>query len=60
MITLRYAAFLLATITLGCLACIPNSPATVILAGFFLICFGVVAWTCREPRRTDAHDRTTP
>lgn len=52
MIVLRYAAFMLAAITLGCLTSIPNSPATVILAGFFLTCFGVLCWTCREPRRT--------
>ena len=46
MIALRYAAFLLATISLVCLWFTPNSPATVILAGFFLICFAVVCWTC--------------
>lgn len=51
MIAIRYAAFLLSAITLGCLWCIPNSPATVILAGFFLICFGVVCWTCRTNRK---------
>lgn len=53
MIALRYAAFMLGAIVLGCLTCIPNSPATVILAGFFAICFAVLCWTCREPRRTN-------
>lgn len=48
MTTIRYAASLLAAITLWCLSQTPNSPATVILAGFFLALFGVVAWTCRE------------
>lgn len=54
MTTIRYASFCLAALTLGCLTSIPNSPATVILAGFFLTCFGVCAWTCREPRRPHA------
>lgn len=59
MIPLRYAAFILAALTLGCLTVTPNSPATVILAGLFLTLFAVVAWTCRdttkhEIRRHDA------
>lgn len=53
MTTLRYAAFLLAALSLGCITFTPNSPATIILAGLFICFFTVVVWTCREtkPRR---------
>lgn len=56
--TLRYAASLLAAIALWCLSQTPNSPATIILAGFFILCFGVVCMTCRE--HTDHEIRRQP
>lgn len=53
MITIRYAAFMLAATCLIALANTPNSPATIWLTGFFAICFGIVCFTCRQtkPRR---------
>lgn len=51
MMTIRYAAFMLAAICLIALATTPNSPATIWLTGFFFTCFAVVAYTCRERRR---------
>lgn len=51
MIALRYAALLLAALSLGCLYFTPNTnPASLALVGFFAICFSVVVWTCREPK----------
>lgn len=47
MMAVRFAAFTLAATCLIALAITPNSPATLIIAGFFFACFGVVAWTCR-------------
>ena len=52
MTTIRYAAFVLAAITLWGLTTTPNSPATILLAGLFFTLLCIVAWTCRE-RRTD-------
>lgn len=59
MTTIRYAAFLLAAITLWALYLLPpdptnTNPAAFWLVGFFALCFGVVCWTCRERRTT--HD----
>lgn len=51
MITIRYAAFTLAATCLIALANTPNSPATIWLTGFFITCFAVVAWTCRDGRK---------
>lgn len=55
MMTVRFAASMLAAICLGALSQTPNSPATLILAGFFFACFGTFAWTCRgtSTRRSD-------
>lgn len=51
MIALRYAALLAGTITLGAIYFTPNTnPATIWLVGFFAICFGIVAWTCRQTK----------
>lgn len=59
MIALRWAAFILAAVTLFALFCLhqqPNpdtNPACTLLVGFFLACFGTVAYTCRDRRTTD-------
>lgn len=50
MITIRFAAFLLAALCLGCLTFTPNSPATLWLTGLFIIFFVIVCLTCREPK----------
>lgn len=44
---LRWASFLLAVISLVCLWFTPNSPASVLLAGFFLVAFVAHCWTYR-------------
>ena len=49
MMAIRFAAFTLAAICLGCLAFTPNSPATLWLTGFFFTFFAIVCLTCREP-----------
>lgn len=45
MITIRWAAILLATVTLVALTITPRGVATAILAGFFFICFIAVGWS---------------
>jgi hypothetical protein len=45
MITIRYAAMVLGTITLVALRFTPRSTASVVLAIFFFICFVVLCWT---------------
>lgn len=42
---IRWAALLLALITLGGLTVTPRSLASVLLAGLFFISFAVVCWT---------------
>lgn len=51
MTTLRFAAFTLAALSLGCIAVTPNSPATLWLTGLFFTFFAIVCLTCREPKR---------
>lgn len=46
MITLRWVCMVLAVITLWCLRITPISPASALLAGFLLILFVAVCWTC--------------
>ena len=52
MTTIRYAALMLAALTLACILLTPPSPATVILAGFLLAVLGVLRWALheKEPR----------
>lgn len=50
MMTIRFAAFTLAAICLGCLAFTPYSPATLWLTGLFFTFFAIVCLTCREPK----------
>lgn len=52
MTTIRYAALMLAALTLACIFLTPPSPATVILAGFLLALLGVLRWALHE-KETD-------
>lgn len=45
MITIRWVSYTLATVCWVALICTPRSPASVLLAGLFFICFVVVSWT---------------
>ena len=59
MIAIRFAAFVLAAVILFALFWLhqqPNpdtNPACTLLVGFFITCFGTVAFTCRQRSTTD-------
>lgn len=51
MIVLRWAAFMLAALTLWALTVTPNTnPASLPLVGFFILTFTAVCYTCRPPK----------